>query len=262
MRFSNYKNIFLQAIKHKRFFVMLDKIFIRLSKYNGSLSNEKNKLWIDENISDLSIFANKLNSELWIESELYSQNLERHSEEVLKDIKYMLGGGAAHNLLYFLTRFLRPNTVLETGVAAGFSSASILSALNKNTKGTLYSSDFPYFRINKPEQYIGILVKKELRNRWSLYIDGDKNNFDLISKKIKKIDLLSYDSDKSYLGRKRFFKLVSNYLTRDTVIVMDDIQDNSFFYDYVTANKISNWKIFKHENKFLGLIGNFPNLAR
>ena len=128
MRFSNYKNIFLQAIKHKRFFVMLDKIFIRLSKYNGSLSNEKNKLWIDENISDLSIFANKLNSELWIESELYSQNLERHSEEVLKDIKYMLGGGAAHNLLYFLTRFLRPNTVLETGVAAGFSSASILSA--------------------------------------------------------------------------------------------------------------------------------------
>ena len=77
----------------------------------------------------------------------------------MENIQYNLGGGADYPLLYFLTRYLNPENVLETGVAAGFSSYAILSALQKNRKGTLYSSDFPYLRIKNPERYIGIVVE-------------------------------------------------------------------------------------------------------
>ena len=35
---------------------------------------------------------------------------------------------------------------------------------------------------------------------------------------------------------------------------MDDIQDNSFFYDYLEKKKIKNFKIFQYERKFVGLI--------
>ena len=36
---------------------------------------------------------------------------------------------------------------------------------------------------------------------------------------------------------------------------MDDIQDNSFFYDYL-EKKNENFKIFQYERKFVGLILN------
>ena len=77
-----------------------------------------------------------------------------------------------------------PKTILETGVAAGFSSQSFLSALAKNGSGKLYSSDYPYFRIPNPEKYIGIVVDKELQNNWELYIEGDKANLDKIIRKL------------------------------------------------------------------------------
>ena len=38
---------------------------------------------------------------------------------------------------------------------------------------------------------------------------------------------------------------------------MDDIQDNSFFYDYVLELVNSNWYIFKFEGKYIGVVGNF-----
>ena len=163
-------------------------------------------------------------------------------------------------MLYFLTRYLNPKNVLETGVAAGFSSYAILSALQKNGKGTLYSSDFPYFRIKDPEKYIGIVVEKSLRKNWNLFIEGDENNLPKIFKTVKKIDIFSYDSDKTYSGRSKTLKKVSNFLTENSVIIMDDIQDNSFFHDYIKENNISNWKVFEFHNKYLGIIGKLVNL--
>ena len=55
-----------------------------------------------------------------------------------------LGGGGNFILLYFLTRKFN-KVVVETGVAAGWSSLAILGAFEKNGEGKLYSSDFPYF---------------------------------------------------------------------------------------------------------------------
>ena len=73
----------------------------------------------------------------------------------------------------------------------------------------MYSSDFPYFRLNNPEQYIGILAKNESNIMdWSLDIRGD----DIAVNEIKKIgnspiDIIHYDSDKSYSGRDNFIKI-------------------------------------------------------
>ena len=112
--------------------------------------------------------------------------------------------------------------------------------------------DFPYFRIKNPEQYIGILVPEHLKKRWSLYVDGDKKNLKKISDQINKIDIFHYDSDKSYDGRKKSFDLLRNKLL-NSWIIMDDIQDNSYFYDILNLiNK--NYYVIKYENKWIGLI--------
>ena len=103
----------------------------------------------------------KIDHKLFIETKNESLKLNVYANTRLKNIKVKLGGGANDILLYFFVRYYKPKVILETGVAAGFSSLAILKALKKNKYGKLYSSDFPYFRIKNPENYIGILVDKK-----------------------------------------------------------------------------------------------------
>jgi len=259
MQKFNFINVLKQSIKPLRFLVIMNKIRSRFFSYKGKLSQEENLGWIMKNVTDVSIFANNISSTLWEEATIQSKILEQNANKNLENVKFNLGGGADYPLLYFLTRYLKPKNVLETGVAAGFSSYAILSALQKNGKGTLYSSDFPYFRIKDPEKYIGIVVEKNLRKNWNLFIEGDENNLPKIFKKVKKIDIFSYDSDKTYSGRSKTLKKVSKFLTENSVIIMDDIQDNSFFHDYIKENNISNWKVFEFNKKYLGIIGDLVN---
>ena len=259
MQKFNFINVLKQSIKPSRFLVMINKIRRRFFFNEGTLTQDQNLKWIKENVTEVSNFAKNISPHLWEEAITQSKIIEQNANKTLENIPYNLGGGADYPLLYFLTRYLSPGNVLETGVAAGFSSYAILSALQKNGKGTLYSSDFPYFRIKDPERYIGIVVEKNLRKNWNLFIEGDENNLPKIFKIVKKIDIFSYDSDKTYSGRSKTLKKVSKFLTENSVIIMDDIQDNSFFYDYIKENNISNWKVFKFNNKYLGIIGKLIN---
>ena len=259
MQKFNFINVLKQSIRPLRFVVMINKIRSRFFSYEGTQTWEQNLEWIRENVTEVSIFANSISSTLWEEAITQSKILEQNAKKTLENINYDLGGGADYPLLYFLTRYLGPKNVLETGVAAGFSSYAILSALKKNGKGILYSSDFPYFRIKDPEKYIGIVVEENLRKNWNLFIEGDENNLPKIFKRVNKIDIFSYDSDKTYSGRSKTLKKVSKFLTKNSIIIMDDIQDNSFFYDYIKENDISDWKIFEFNNKYLGIIGKLVN---
>ena len=159
-------------------------------------------------------------------------------------------------LITFLVRYLKPSIVVETGVAAGFSSYAVLTALDRNGNGRLYSSDFPYFMLPNPEKFIGILVPESLKHNWDLHIEGDEINLPQILGKIDGIDFFHYDSDKSYSGRQYAMNLVASKMNQEGIIIMDDIQDNSFFYDYITDKGIDNYYIFEFEKKYVGVIGN------
>jgi hypothetical protein len=129
-----------------------------LTDETGQLSLAENIIWIKENCISFPVFARALDSELWHESEGMAQALEIHAYNILRGITYELGGGGADPFLYFLTRYLRPQCIVETAVGAGYSSSAFLSALRDNGKGRLYSSDFPYFRLPQPEKFIGVAV--------------------------------------------------------------------------------------------------------
>ena len=211
--------------------------------------------FLEKNCENLENFFSNIDPKLWNNSKIFQNELNNYAKKKLVQVEYDLGGGGAYNILYFLTKFTKPETIYETGVGAGFSTFAFLKALNENNKGTLYSSDFPYFRIKNPENYIGILVPESLKKRWKLMKEGDEANTKFYKKYINnKFDILHYDSDKTYLGRSKFFKISGKLINTKTIIIMDDIQDNSFFYDFVTNNKLYKWKIFSFENKYVGLI--------
>tara|TARA_B100000989_G_C19464942_1_gene437845 strand:- start:123 stop:890 length:768 start_codon:yes stop_codon:yes gene_type:complete len=249
-------NIIKNSFVGKRWVTVIEKIYLRFFNYKGSISHFENMEWINKNMIDYNEFLAKIDVDLYNKSKQKYKDFLIKYDGLIKKYRPILGGGGIFPLLYFLIIKKKPINALETGVAAGTSSQAILSALEVNGSGHLYSSDLPLFRISKPENYIGIFVDDELKHRWSLFIEGDKFNFYKIFKKEIKIDFLHYDSDKRYFSRKHTMNFLQKYLNVNAIVVMDDIQDNSFFFDYVKLNKINNFRIFKFENKYVGLIGN------
>ncbi len=221
----------------------------------GQLSYSSNLAWMKANTSSFEELAVGLDRSLWLESELVSHRLEIHAGMVLARIDYDLGGGGVYPFLYFITRYLQPKCVVETGVAAGYSSSAFLAALKANATGRLYSSDFPYFRLPKPEQFIGVVVEETLRDRWKLLIEGDEVNLPKILSQIDEVDIFHYDSDKSHRGRKFAISLIAPRMATGGIILMDDIQDNSFFHDYVVENSVAHWRVFEFKGKYVGMIG-------
>ena len=237
------------------FNVLIKKILIRIFDLKTYFYKNKNLILLKKNSVNMNIFLNSLNLKLTKESVNVSKLIKKKSLKIIKKTRYDLGGSANLVLLYFITRFFKPKFILETGVAAGFSSYAFLKAIKKNKKGILYSSDLPYFRIKNPKKYIGIVVPEFLKkNCWHLYTEGDTANIDSIRKKVKSFDLIHYDSDKSYLGRYFFFKNIQSMINKNTIIIMDDLHNNIFFFDYIRKNKITNYKIIENNNSFVGLI--------
>jgi predicted O-methyltransferase YrrM len=248
------KNLAANALRGGFLPVMAEKLWLRLTERNRRVEEVESARWCAENAEPMDAFASALNPPAWAQSVEFDLALGKYAEDKLASIDVDLGGGGDCRLLHFLVRHLKPQTMVETGVAAGFSSQCILSALAENGEGHLYSSDFPYFRLERPERYVGFLVDENLKIRWTLHIDGDRKNLPKILAEAGQIDLLHYDSDKSRSGRSMAIALLGPRMTKNSVFVMDDIHDNLFFRDFANAQSRP-WRVFESTNKYVGLIG-------
>jgi predicted O-methyltransferase YrrM len=213
------------------------KVLKRLRGENDRGSAE-NDTWLAEHSTTAEQLAVRLDPALWAEANTFDAEQQARAAAILNSIPYDLGGGGDHRFLYWLTRYMKPRVVVETGVAAGWSSRAFLAALKKNGVGSLYSSDLPYFRLPNPERFVGVLVEPELRDGWRLELDGDEINLPRILDNIEQIDIFHYDSDKMRSGREFAVSLVRQKLTPNGIIVMDDIHNDDWFKDYVTANDL------------------------
>ncbi len=241
----------------KRALELARKVGKRFFDKKSTLKKEELDNWLKSSAADLEAHLIKVDAALWEEAKNFHKEFEQRANEKLKEIPFAMGGGGHYPLLYFLTRRLRPSIVVETGVASGFSTQAILKAMQINGAGKLYSSDFPFFRVNEPEKYIGVLVDEELKQNWELFIEGDRINLPKIVGKVDHIDIFHYDSDKSYTGRDFALELVKTKLSSKGLIIFDDIHNNSHFYDYVKNNNITDYKVFFFINKYVGFLGNF-----
>lgn len=148
---------------------------------------------------------------------------------------------------YALTRKLKPETVIETGVCNGISTLSILLALEKNGSGGLYSIDYPLranesleeFREETFEEYGGAAIPKdknpgwiipgELRTRWDLTIGKSQRELPKLMTKLGTLDLFVHDSEHSYPCMMFEYELAYEWLKNNGVILSDDITWNDAF---------------------------------
>jgi predicted O-methyltransferase YrrM len=253
-------NIFRAALDPARARVMAKKLYRRLHDQAGCLADAQNQQWLQDHVQDFSQLARQINPELWEEAQAFQSRLEQRAQAVLTQPQIaksgLLGaGGAFYPFLYFVTRRFAPQYIVETGVAAGYSSNAFLAALESNSQGRLFSTDFPLFRGRNPERSIGVLVEERLKGRWELHAEGDEAGLPRIVQSIPHIDIFHYDSDKSYSGRAFAIATVQPRLHARSLVIMDDIGDNSFFHDLVQREQPSAFAIFQFLGKYIGVIG-------
>ena len=245
--------MFFNLFKKGYFIIIFKKILKRFEKDNSKLASE----WAKKNCRiDTDEYCKSIDPNLWNETKYECNKILNEGNKILEKFSHSLGGAGNFFLLYFFVRKFKPAIVIETGVAAGWSSVAILRAFKKNNFGKLFSSDFPYFRLKNPEKFIGVLVKNENnKDRWQLDVRGDEIAIPNFLNKIGNlnIDLVHYDSDKSYSGREFVLNKISKNLGKNSIIIFDDIQNNLHFKDYVTKYN-SNYTVMQFKKKYLGII--------
>jgi predicted O-methyltransferase YrrM len=163
-----------------------------------------------------------------------------------------MGGPGDLCLLHAVTALTRARTVIETGVAYGWSSLAILSAQAKNGGGRLVSVDMPYPKMGN-EAFVGIVVPERLRGGWTLAREPDRNG---LRRAIRlaggPLDLAHYDSDKSYYGRQFAYPLIWAALKPGGVFISDDIQDNLAFAEFMGQKGVA-FAVTESGGKYAGI---------
>ncbi|HEY3725347.1 MAG TPA: class I SAM-dependent methyltransferase [Acidimicrobiia bacterium] len=247
---STLRNVARNALRPHYLPVMARKVAARLKPSHRDEAVE----WAGAHVESLAGFAAALDPDLWAEAQAWAADFRVVAQARLDEHAVPLRGGGHYQLVHFLVRYRRPRVVLETGVAAGYTSQAILAAMDKNGEGTLYSSDFPYFRLDAPERYVGCLVDDAYKPHWHLGLNGDRANLAEFLPDIDTIDLVHYDSDKSVEGRAFVMEAIRTRLSPEAVLVMDDIDDNTFFRDWVQQSG-TEFRVFGGGRKFVGLTG-------
>jgi predicted O-methyltransferase YrrM len=151
--------------------------------------------------------------------------------------------------LYWVVRKLKPKTIVQTGVCNGLSSAFMMLALAKNgPDGTLHVVDMPpIFDSTDPNWQVrgkvyGVTIPEGKSSGW-LVPDAYQDRFEVLSgdakdllpgllEKVGSIDMFYHDSDHTYDHMMFEFVESKKYLSKNGVIVSDDISWNASLWDF------------------------------
>ena len=142
-------------------------------------------------------------------------------------------------LLYLLVRYLKCNTVVETGVLHGFGTAFILLALKHNNWGKLISVDLPGIPGTYSDQGTaplppgmdpGWLIPDDLKARHVMHFG---TSMDLLPEIFQGLDssfeMYLHDSDHSYVNMMYEMSLAWMNLSEGGLIVCDNVEYNPAF---------------------------------
>jgi predicted O-methyltransferase YrrM len=211
--------------------------------------------WCEENVSSVRDCLEKIGVTVYEESSLLEPFSEEYTARITKlihDSSSDFGGPGYTNLIYTICEELNITHAIETGVAYGWSSAAILKSLAKKN-GALISIDMPMLK-QTDYDLIGIAVAEELQKSWELRREPDRFGLPRAIKSMgKKLELVHYDSDKSYYGRKWSQEKIWKNIKSGGIFISDDIEDNTAFQEFVVNHNLE-YSVLKFDGKFVGVL--------
>jgi predicted O-methyltransferase YrrM len=158
--------------------------------------------------------------------ERQSAQAEDRKVAAIHDADELLG-----RLCYIVCRAVKPDIVVETGVAFGVTSSYLLQAMSVSNHGMLHSIDFPPLGVESVDE-VGTLIPRELRERWTLHVGPSKRVLPDLLERLEKVDLFIHDSLHTYRTMKWEFETVEPYLSPGATVISDDIQGNRAFAEW------------------------------
>jgi predicted O-methyltransferase YrrM len=130
-------------------------------------------------------------------------------------------------VLFAIVRLFKPASMVETGIADGFSSLAILSAMAANGSGRLISVDV--------RSGTGALVPAELRASWQPVILDPRESIRGLSEILQRertIDLFLHDSRHTYGHMLREYAAAWPHLRPGGLLMSDDADSTFAFLDF------------------------------
>lgn len=128
--------------------------------------------------------------------------------------------------LYVMTRWTRPTSVVECGVADGRSTFLFLQALRANRRGSLHSIDVSHD--------VGSLLNEEDRAAWHLHLlpwpPRGAQLRSLLSS-LPPPDLFFHDSDHSYRWQRLEYRLARERMEPGSLLMSDDVDASRAFLE-------------------------------
>jgi hypothetical protein len=137
------------------------------------------------------------------------------------------GGRTLVNVVGTAVTVTKPDVVLETGVAAGITSATALAAMQSNGRGHLYSIDLPPLGTSK-EADIGGAIPPELRERWTLEVGPSRILLPKMVERLGSLDIFLADADHSYASQLAEYRTAWPALRDGGLLISDDVANLAF----------------------------------
>jgi len=133
--------------------------------------------------------------------------------------------------IWVVTRHLRPERVVETGVAHGITSAFILAAMELNGVGHLWSLDLPPLSPEWASDHTGIAVGQG-RERWTYRRGSVDRHLSALLHKVGVVDLYVHDALHTYRAMTDEFTQAWPRVPDGGVLVSDDVHMNRAFEEF------------------------------
>ena len=215
-----------------------DKMDNIKNNYNDIKNNVELHQHLEEGYRELDNYVNNTNlDELRYSNESPSGRLGRDTQST------------AGHFLYLIIRSLKPDTIVETGVASGESSTFMLQAMEDNKKGKLFSIDLPPSVDQSKRKIIfpkdkssGWIIPGNLKDRWELH-EGDSGDLLLpLLQKLGTIDGFFHDSLHTYDHMMFEYKTSWDFMRNGGILFSDDVavmnkKGRSPFVDFAKMHK-------------------------
>jgi len=215
-----------------------DKMDNIKNNYNDIKNNVELHQHLEEGYRELDNYVNNTNLDML----RYSK--ETPSGRLGRDTQSTAG-----HFLYLIIRSLKPDTVVETGVASGESSTFMLQAMEDNKKGKLFSIDLPPSVDQNQRKIIfpkdkssGWIIPENLKDRWELH-EGDSADLLLpLLQKLGTIDGFFHDSLHTYDHMMFEYKTSWDFMRNGGILFSDDVavmnkKGRSPFVDFAKMHK-------------------------
>jgi Methyltransferase domain len=124
---------------------------------------------------------------------------------------------------------LRPQVVVETGVARGVTSRVVLGALESNDQGHLWSIDLPHPFNRELHAETGAAVDDACRQRWTYIAGSSRQRLPQLVRGLPHVELFVHDSLHTARNTRFEMDCVSKVMSPGGVMLVDDISTHRGF---------------------------------